>query len=87
MVLFGLLLGSSIYTTASVFIVKAIIAMAHGLSMKVVTEGVETAEQLAFLRQHGCEQYQGYIFSKPLLTSEVAEKRQRTSTTQSRPIQ
>jgi diguanylate cyclase (GGDEF)-like protein/PAS domain S-box-containing protein len=48
-------------------IVKAIIAMAHGLSMKVVTEGVETAEQLEFLREQGCEQYQGYIFSKPLL--------------------
>jgi diguanylate cyclase (GGDEF)-like protein/PAS domain S-box-containing protein len=54
-------------------IVKAIIAMAHGLSMKVVTEGVETKEQLEFLRQHGCEQYQGYIFSKPLPAVEVAK--------------
>jgi diguanylate cyclase len=47
--------------------------MAHGLSMKVVTEGVETKEQLEFLRQHGCEQYQGYIFSKPLPAVEVAK--------------
>lgn len=55
-------------------IVKAIIAMAHGLSMKVVTEGVETNEQLEFLRQQGCEQYQGYIFSKPLAASEIISK-------------
>lgn len=52
-------------------IVKAIIAMAHGLSMTVVTEGVETREQLEFLRQHGSEQYQGYIFSKPLPAAEA----------------
>jgi len=55
-------------------IVKAIIAMAHGLQMKVVSEGVETQGQLEFLRQHGCEQYQGYIFSKPLLAAEVVSK-------------
>ncbi len=55
-------------------IVKAIIAMAHGLSMKVVSEGVETRAQLDFLRQLGCEQYQGYIFSKPLPASEIASK-------------
>ncbi len=55
-------------------IVKAIIAMAHGLSMKVVTEGVETQAQLDFLREHGCEQYQGYIFSKPLPASEIITK-------------
>jgi len=55
-------------------IVKAIIAMAHGLSMKVVSEGVETQAQLDFLRQHGCEQYQGYLFSKPLPASEIVMK-------------
>ncbi len=55
-------------------IVKAIIAMAHGLSMKVVTEGVETIEQLEFLRLHGCDQYQGYIYSKPLPASEISAK-------------
>jgi diguanylate cyclase (GGDEF)-like protein/PAS domain S-box-containing protein len=57
-------------------IVKAIIAMAHGLSMKVVTEGVETQAQLDFLREHGCEQYQGYIFSKPLPAAEIVTKLQ-----------
>jgi len=55
-------------------IVKAIIAMAHGLSMKVVTEGVETQAQLDFLRQHGCEQYQGYHYSKPLPAAEIVKK-------------
>jgi two-component system CheB/CheR fusion protein len=52
-------------------IVKAIIAMAHGLQMKVVTEGVETQAQLDFLRLHGCEQYQGYLFCKPLPAAEI----------------
>lgn len=58
-------------------IVKAIIAMAHGLKMTVVTEGVESHAQLEFLRQHGCEQYQGYIFSKPLPANEIVDKLKR----------
>lgn len=55
-------------------IVKAIIAMAHGLQMKVVTEGVETQAQLDFLRMHGCEQYQGYLFCKPLPAAEIVSR-------------
>ena len=55
-------------------IVTAIIAMAHGLHVRVVAEGVETAEQLEFLRQHGCEAYQGYYFSGPLQADEAAGK-------------
>ena len=47
-------------------IASAIIALAHNLNFKVLAEGVETAEQLAFLQQHGCDYYQGYYFSKPL---------------------
>ena len=47
-------------------IVKAIIAMGHALSLKVVAEGVESADQLAFLRHHDCDAMQGYYLSQPL---------------------
>jgi diguanylate cyclase (GGDEF)-like protein/PAS domain S-box-containing protein len=47
-------------------IVVSIITLAHSLRLKVIAEGVETAEQLAFLREHGCDQMQGYYFSRPL---------------------
>ncbi len=47
-------------------LVKAIIAMAHSMDMKVVAEGVETPEQFQFLCAQGCDFAQGYLFSKPL---------------------
>ena len=55
-------------------IVIAIIALAHSLQMKVIAEGVETGQQLAFLRHQGCDQYQGYDFSVPLAAAEVVSK-------------
>jgi EAL domain-containing protein (putative c-di-GMP-specific phosphodiesterase class I) len=47
-------------------ITSAIVAMAHRLGLKVVAEGVETPEELAFLRKEGCDEMQGYLFSKPV---------------------
>lgn len=54
-------------------ITRAIIAMAHGLSLKVVAEGVETAQQLAFLKAESCDEVQGYLISRPLEALAVAE--------------
>ncbi|MDP1683460.1 MAG: EAL domain-containing protein [Burkholderiales bacterium] len=53
-------------------IVKAVIAMARSLKLRVVAEGVETVEQLEFLRAHECEGMQGYYFSKPMPTEQFA---------------
>jgi diguanylate cyclase (GGDEF)-like protein/PAS domain S-box-containing protein len=53
-------------------ITSAIISMAHSLGLKVIAEGVETEAQLAFLRKHGCEQMQGYYFSKPVPADDCA---------------
>jgi diguanylate cyclase (GGDEF)-like protein/PAS domain S-box-containing protein len=50
----------------STAIAASIITLAHSLGMKVIAEGVETAEQLEFLRRQGCDAYQGFRFSKPL---------------------
>jgi diguanylate cyclase (GGDEF)-like protein/PAS domain S-box-containing protein len=52
-------------------IVIAIIAMAHSLNIKTIAEGVETKEELDFLKENHCDQYQGFYFSKPLPADEV----------------
>lgn len=54
-------------------IVRAIVTLAHNLGLNAIAEGVETAEQLAQLRELGCELAQGYWFSKPLDSSAVTE--------------
>jgi EAL domain-containing protein (putative c-di-GMP-specific phosphodiesterase class I) len=53
-------------------ITKAIIAMAHSLKLEVVAEGVESAEQLAFLQQHGCDLVQGFLFSRPVSAADLS---------------
>ena len=47
-------------------IASTIVTMAHSLGLKVVAEGVETAAQLQFMREHSCDAMQGYHLSKPL---------------------
>ncbi len=54
-------------------IVHSIIAMAHRMRLRVVAEGVETEEQLGALAQNGCDEIQGYYFSKALPAHEFAE--------------
>ena len=59
--------------TDSTSIVKSLIALSHDLGIKVVGEGIETAEQLHFLRRYDCEEGQGYLLCKPKLPSEIED--------------
>ncbi len=52
-------------------IIKMILSLAKSLKLKTVAEGVETTKQLAFLRDEGCDEMQGYLFSKPLPATEM----------------
>jgi diguanylate cyclase (GGDEF)-like protein len=58
-------------------IVRSVISLAHGLGMVVIAEGVETARQLECLRDFGCDQYQGYLFSRPRSAADVSGLLQR----------
>jgi diguanylate cyclase (GGDEF)-like protein/PAS domain S-box-containing protein len=55
-------------------ITAAVISMGHSLNLKVLAEGVETEEQMSFLRNHHCDEIQGFYFSQPLETDAFAEK-------------
>lgn len=56
-----------------VAIVVAVIAMSHSLHLKVIAEGVENEKQLTFLREHNCDELQGYVFSPPLPPAEFEQ--------------
>ncbi len=51
-------------------VVRTVLAMSHGLNIKVVAEGVETEEQLRFLRRRRCDEGQGYLFARPVSAAE-----------------
>ena len=53
-------------------IIKAIIALAKGLSLEIIAEGVETEAQLTFLRENGCTIIQGFYYSPPITSSEIS---------------
>ncbi|MEG6587060.1 putative bifunctional diguanylate cyclase/phosphodiesterase [Dendrosporobacter sp. 1207_IL3150] len=55
------------------FIAKAIIGLGQSLKLDVVAEGVETMEQLSYLKEQNCTQMQGYLFSKPLPSDDMTE--------------
>lgn len=54
-------------------IVVAIIGMAHSLNLEVVAEGVETQQQVTFLKGRACEYMQGYLFSRPVLAGDFEQ--------------
>ena len=66
--------------TDKLSLVSTIISLAHGLSLKVVAEGVDTKEQANMLRLLRCDQMQGYLIAKPMPFEEMTEYiRSRTS--------
>ncbi|MBN1141226.1 MAG: EAL domain-containing protein, partial [Deltaproteobacteria bacterium] len=62
---------------SSAAIVQSIIAIAKNLGIASVAEGVETQQQLDFLARHGCDEFQGFLFSKPVPPEELTALLQR----------
>ncbi len=54
-------------------VIASVVAMARGLGIKIIAEGIESPEQISYLRKIGCDVIQGYVYSKPLPTDEFVE--------------
>jgi EAL domain-containing protein (putative c-di-GMP-specific phosphodiesterase class I) len=67
-------------------VATTVIELARKLNLRVVAEGVETAEQVVFLRDHDCEEMQGYYFCKPVTAPEVEKLLQAGGTTNALPV-
>jgi EAL domain-containing protein (putative c-di-GMP-specific phosphodiesterase class I) len=59
--------------SASVALVRTIITLANNLKLELIAEGVESKEQVDFLLKEGCENIQGYYYSKPIKASQIEE--------------
>ena len=66
------LIHNIIASSDDAIIAAAVISMGKSLKHRVIAEGVETPEQLAFLQNHGCDEGQGYWFSLPLVAQQFA---------------
>ncbi len=65
--------GNVLHNQDDASIVQAVIALGHNMNMQIIAEGVESEEQLAFLKQRRCDYGQGYFFSKPVAEHEMRE--------------
>ncbi|MFN7632419.1 MAG: EAL domain-containing protein, partial [Cyanobacteriota bacterium] len=63
--------ASSLSDRSGALIVEAVISLARSLGMAAIAEGVETQDQLEFLRRHGCHQIQGYLLGRPMPAREI----------------
>jgi len=66
-------------SSQSLAIVRAMITMCRGLGIGVIAEGVETQEQLEILRKLQCDEYQGYLFSRPVPAEEIRRRYLKTA--------
>ena len=62
-----------LHDTGTAEVTQAIVHLGHALGMKVVAEGVETAQEEAMLRRQGCDEIQGYLYSRPLAPRDLAQ--------------